>query len=113
MYQQLPDGQYFPLASSIFRASYLKDRSHRHLLTPGEKTRLSFTTEQMSSRQLEAGSRIVFVLGVVKQPEFQINYGTGKDVSDESVNDAKEPLQVKWSNASFIDIRAWRPTGPP
>jgi uncharacterized protein len=34
----------------------------------------------------------------------QVNYGTGKDVSLETMEDGKVPLQVKWSNRSYIKI---------
>lgn len=39
---------------------------------------------------------------------MQINYGSGKDVSDETIDDAGEPLRVEWSSDSFIDIPIWR-----
>jgi hypothetical protein len=32
------------------------------------------------------------------------NYGTGKDVSDESIADAGEPLRVKWHNDSYVNV---------
>ena len=48
------------------------------------------------------------VLGVLKSPGAQINYGTGKDVSDETIADAGEPLKVQWSGDSFIEIPVWR-----
>jgi hypothetical protein len=54
--------------------------------------------------QLSKGSRIVALVGVNNHPQWQINYGTGKDVSDESITDAKEPLHVKWYNMSMIKI---------
>ena len=41
---------------------------------------------------------------VNKNPYAQVNYGTGKDVSDESIADAGRPLQVRWHGASFIDV---------
>jgi uncharacterized protein len=41
---------------------------------------------------------------LLMQPNTQINYGTGKDVSDETIADAKEPLQLKWFGDSFIDV---------
>jgi len=31
------------------------------------------------------GSRVLAVLSVIKEPGRQINYGTGKDVSDETI----------------------------
>jgi hypothetical protein len=53
---------------------------------------------------LTRGSRLVVVLGVIKQAGEQINYGTGKDVSDETIADAKEPLEIRWLGDSFIDV---------
>jgi hypothetical protein len=46
----------------------------------------------------------VVVIGILKQPGEQINYGTGRKVSDESIADAGAPLQIRWSTASFIDV---------
>jgi hypothetical protein len=48
------------------------------------------------------------VLSVNKQPDAQMNYGTGKDVSDESITDAKVPMQIKCFNDSYVDIPVWR-----
>jgi hypothetical protein len=56
------------------------------------------------SQQLRAGSRLVAVLGVVKEPGREINYGTGKDVVDESIADAKTALQITWCGASYLDL---------
>jgi hypothetical protein len=53
---------------------------------------------------MAAGSRIVVLLTVIKQPDMQINYGTGKDVSDETIADANEPLIIKWFGDSFVEI---------
>ncbi len=44
------------------------------------------------------------LITVIKQPDMQINYGTGKDVSDEAVSDANEPLSIKWFGDTFIDV---------
>ena len=41
----------------------------------------------MMSRQVNAGSRLVVVLSIVKNSGQQINYGTGKDVREESIAD--------------------------
>jgi len=39
----------------------------------------------------------------VNKNEFsQINYGTGKDVSDESIADGNLSLKVQWLNDSYI-----------
>lgn len=44
------------------------------------------------------------VLNVNKNPFSQLNYGTGKDVSSESILDAGEVLKVKWFDDSFVEI---------
>jgi hypothetical protein len=44
------------------------------------------------------------VLNIDKNPFAQINYGTGKDVSKETVKDAGLPLEIKWSTQSFIEL---------
>ena len=58
----------------------------------------------MTSRQLQPGSRLVLVLGIDKRPDREINYGTGDDVSEESIADGKIPLKIRWHNDSYIDI---------
>jgi hypothetical protein len=106
LYEQLPSGEYLRLYDPIYtlRASYARDRVHRHLLKAGERQHLAFSSERLTSRQLQAGSRLVLVLGVNKRADQQINYGTGADVSDESVGDATEPLTLRWYPSSYIDL---------
>jgi hypothetical protein len=103
-FEEKADGSYFPLASYLGRASFMADRSHRHLLTPGQATILDFESQMLTARQLAVGSRIVAVVAVPKQPEIQINYGTGRDVSDESIADAREPLRLALSPSSYLEL---------
>lgn len=105
LYELRADGTYFPLTTFLGRASYLRDRSRRQLLHPGRTEILAFDSDRITSRLVAAGSRIVAVVGVVKQPDVQINYGTGKDVSDESIADAGEPMRIRWFNDSYLDLR--------
>jgi len=44
------------------------------------------------------------VVGVPKSQSIQINYGTGRNVSDESIVDAGKPLVVRWSAGSYLEI---------
>jgi predicted acyl esterase len=109
-YEALADGSYFPLHSYLGRASYMADRSKRRLLTPDRPQTLDFESQMLTARRIAAGSRIVAVVGVPRQPEIQINYGTGKDVSDESIADAGEPLRIEWKPDSWLEIRTTRVT---
>jgi uncharacterized protein len=106
LYELLPSGDYLRLFSPTyeFRASYAQDRTHRHLLKAGERQELAFKSERVSSRQFQPGSRLVMVLGVNKRPDREINYGTGGDVSQESIADGKIPVKIRWYSDSYIDI---------
>jgi hypothetical protein len=57
---------------------------------------------------MSKGSRLLVLVTVNKNAWAQVNYGTGKDVSDESIADAKEPLNVHWYNDSFVTVPIWR-----
>src|SRR5258708_26062752 len=94
LYEQTPKGEYFLLATYWSRASHVGDIVNRHVLTPGKRNRLDFQSTRLMGHQLKPGSRIVAVVNVVKSPDQQINYGTGHDVSDESIADAKVPLTI-------------------
>ena len=108
LYELMPNGDYFRLSYYMVRASYAKDRSHRQLLTADQRQKLAFTSGRVTSRKFQSGSRLVVVLSINKEADVQINYGTGKDVSDESIADAKVPMQIKWFNDSYVDIPVWK-----
>jgi hypothetical protein len=44
------------------------------------------------------------VLRISKRPDREINYGTGGDVSEESIADGKVPLKIRWFNDSYIEV---------
>jgi len=108
LYEVLPNGELFQLSYFTGRASYAGDMSVRKLLTPGKVESIPFDNTRMVSRRLGKGSRLLVTLNINKNPSAQINYGTGKDVSDEDINDAKTPLQIKWHNDSFVKIPIWK-----
>ncbi len=107
LYEVMPNGELFHLSYFLGRASYAEDMSVRKLLTPGQVESIPFERTRMVSRQLSKGSRLLVTLNVNKSPTEQINYGTGKDVSDEDITDAKVPLQIKWYSDSYIKIPIW------
>ena len=104
LYEKTAKGQYFALSNNIQRASLAKDRTKRQLLTPNKIETIDIEQTFIISKELEKGSSIVIVLGANKNPNWEVNYGTGKNVSDETIADAKEPLQIKWYSDSTITI---------
>jgi predicted acyl esterase len=108
LYELTPHGDYVQLAPYWSRASYVGDRSRRRLLTAGKRQRIDFQSVRLMSRQLQQGSRIVAVLRVIKEPGRQINYGTGKDVSTETIQNAKAPLEIHCYSDSYLDLPVGR-----
>jgi predicted acyl esterase len=104
LYELTPEGEYVQLSYYWSRASYVRNRSRRQLLVPDRRQQLDFESNLLTSRQFRSGSRLVLALSVMKRSDMQINYGTGKDVSDETIADAKEPLRIRWLSGSFIDV---------
>jgi predicted acyl esterase len=104
LYEQRADGKYFALSSYLTRASYAKDKSKRQLLQPGKEEVVPINNSYYVSKLVKNGSRIIVRVGAHKKPNWQINYGTGKDVSDETIQDGKVPLYIKWSNESYIKL---------
>ena len=103
-YELKSSGEYLDLASYLGRVSYMQDATHRRLLQPGRSRTLEFQSQKLTSRLLAAGSRIVAVVAVPKVQQIQINYGTGRDVSVESIADAGEPLRIRWQGESYFEL---------
>ena len=104
IYELSAAGDYLDLAYGFQRASYAQDRRERRLLQPGVAQRLRVKNTRLLGRRLAAGSRIVVTLGVIKQPDRQLNLGSGKDASGETVADAGEPLEIRWRGSSYLDF---------
>jgi putative CocE/NonD family hydrolase len=104
LFELLPNGKYFILDSWLTRCSYAKNINRRQLLQPEKVETIPIVNSFFVSKKINAGSRLVIVLQIIKSADWQINYGTGKDVSDETIGDAKIPLQIKWYNSSVVKI---------
>ena len=103
VYEAMDDGKLFHLGYSLNRASFVRNPAKRQLLTPGKIERIPFETT-LVSRRMSPKSRLFVLIDANKNPFAQINYGTGKDVSDESVQDAGEPLRIKILAGSYVDV---------
>ncbi len=106
LYELRSNGVYVKLIEPAyaFRASYAGDRVHRRLLKAGVRQQLSFQSEKMVGRRIAAGSRLVLVLGINKRADQQINYGSTKDVSEASIEDAGAPIRIRWHEGTFIEV---------
>lgn len=104
LYELTSKGEYIQLSSYLGRASYAKNKEKRQLLVPGKISEIPVNNTYFVSKKIEKGSKLIIVLGVNTSPFEQMNYGTGKDVSLETMADAKEPLEIKWYNDSYVEI---------
>ena len=98
------DGKAFHLNNYRSRASFAGDESTRKLLTPYQKTTVPIVNARFTAKLLEAGSRLALVLNVNKNQDAQVNHGSGKPVNLEDIDDAGEPLTIKWYTDSVIKI---------
>ena len=108
LYEVMPSGEYFHLSYIIGRASYANDIENRDLLEPNKIETIAFSNTHLVSKKLSKGSRLLVYINVNKNPFSELNYGTGKTVSEETIDDANEPLEVKWYNDSFVKIPIWK-----
>lgn len=103
-YEQMAEGKYFLLSRYLGRASYAKDNSQRKLLTPGKKEVIPLNASHIISKKISEGSRLIVVLNINKHPFEIINYGSGKEPAFETIDDAGEPLEIRWYNDSYFEI---------
>lgn len=104
LYEKTADGHYFILNNNLQRASFNENTTERKLLRPNTVETITMNRNFLTCKQLAKGSKIGIAIGINKDPNWQVNYGTGKDVSTETMADAKEPFVIQWLSDSVINI---------
>jgi putative CocE/NonD family hydrolase len=104
LFEKTSEGKYFQLSWHWQRASFAHDREKRRLFTPRQPITLPFHSNRLTSKRIAAGSRVVVVIAVIKNPTTQINYGTGGDVNLETIADAEAPLEIRWLHTTYVDV---------
>lgn len=106
LYELLPDGNYFHLFAPAeeFRASLLHDPARRRLLRPGASEWLAFTSARITAVRIESGARLVMVLRVIKRADREINYGSGRAVSADSIASGRTPVKLTLLRGSYLDL---------
>jgi len=103
-YEITKEGQVFHLNTYRSRASYAHSMSHRKLLTPNKKTLIPIINARMTAKLIAKGSRLAIVLNVNKNSDAQVNMGSGKNVNEETIEDAGDILTLKWFNDTQLNI---------
>jgi hypothetical protein len=106
LHEQRPNGDRIPLFDPpiAFRASYAADRTQRRLLQPGKRQRIELRSERLTSHRVPAGSRLMLTVSVIERADRQINYGSGKDVSEETAADGRQPLKLSLHAGSYLEV---------
>lgn len=108
LYELTAVGEYIQLSYYLGRASLARNPTQRQLLTPGTRQSIPLSGARIISRVVPAGSRLVALVNVNKGPQSQINYGSGKDPSDETIRDATVPLRLTLYGRSHLRIPVLR-----
>jgi predicted acyl esterase len=101
-----PQGDYLQIPPYQSRASFVRSLSTRQLLTPGKVEILDLSSIRLASLRIPAGSRLVAVISVIRNPGQEINYGTGGEVARETMADAGEPVEIRFLPGSYLEIPA-------
>jgi putative CocE/NonD family hydrolase len=106
LHELRPNGDRIPLFDPpiAFRASYAADRTQRHLLEPGKRQRIELRSERVTSHRISAGNRLMLTVNVIERGDRQINYGSGKDVSEETAADGRRPLRLTLYAGSYLEV---------
>ncbi len=104
LFEKTADNKYILLSSCVTRASYAKNREQRSLLIPGKKESIPINNSEFVSKRIPKGSSLMVMVGVNKSPFWQINYGTGGDVSNETLKDAYEPVDLRIFGNTYIEL---------
>ncbi|MBX9927693.1 MAG: CocE/NonD family hydrolase, partial [Gemmatimonadaceae bacterium] len=108
LYERTADGEYSQLSYHLGRASLARDPGRRTLLVPGMTESFPITGARVTSRVVQAASRLVAVVRVNKNAQSQLNYGSGKDPSDETIADAVRSLQLQLLSGSRLRVPVLR-----
>jgi uncharacterized protein len=88
LYEILPDGKSIFLAHDRLRARYRESLREEKLIKRGEILKYEFTGFNWFSRYVAKGSRLRLVITCPNSIYLQKNYNSGKNVVDETGNDA-------------------------
>ncbi len=89
LYEIMPDGKSISLASDRLRARFRESLREEKLVKPGEILEYEFTGFYWFSRYVAKGSRLRLVITCPNSIYIQKNYNSGKNVIEETGNDAR------------------------
>jgi len=103
LFEVTSDGNYFLLSYCMERLSF-NGPGKRTLLKPNKKLIVPIKNSFVICKKMNKGSRLLLTVGINNSPDWEINYGSGKEVSRETIADAGEPMEIQFTNQSYIVI---------
>lgn len=107
LWERRADGTHLQLSFQLVRASLSRDPRRRTLLQPGAVERVPLNATRVTSRVVDAGSRIVAVVRLNKNAQSEINYGSGTLPSEETFAEARR-IRVRVTQGSRLCIPVLR-----
>lgn len=106
------DGSSLPLTSDVLRARYRESLREPKLITTKAPLRYDFERFTFVSREIKKGSRLRLRIAPVNSIYSQKNYNSGKNVADESIEDAR-PVTVTLYHDRAHPSALYVPVGQP
>lgn len=96
-------GVKWPLSRMVQRLSLSIDKTKNSYWEKGRKYHITLTETQWISKLVKKGSRLLFTISPVANVFWQKNYGSSKDVSVQTLQDAMQ-CELKFYPESYISI---------
>jgi putative CocE/NonD family hydrolase len=103
LYEIKRDGSSLLLGGDRLRARYRTSTRHPQPVTSGAVQRYDFTLD-FTSRQVEVGSRLRFVVHGLNSLNWEKNYNSGGVVADETAKDARTAHVMVYHDASHSSV---------
>ncbi len=101
IYEVKPDGSSILLTTDQLRARYRESLREAKLITTREPLRYDFDKFMFVSRQIAKGSRLRLRIAPMNSIYTQKNYNSGKNVSDERMQDARAVTVKLYHDAKY------------
>ncbi len=96
------DGKLWPLSQMVQRLSYCFDITKRVLWTKDKVYHINLNNGWWMCKQIKKGSKLVMTVSPSSDTDFQKNYGSGKDVSTETLKDGRPIIFKIYTGDKFL-----------
>ncbi len=96
------NGKLWPLSQTVQRLSYCSDITKRVLWTKDKVYHINLNDGWWMCKQIKKGSKLLMTVSPLSATDWQKNYGSGKDVSTETIKDGRPIIFKIYTGDKFL-----------